>query len=219
VAIAPHFLGDLNVDQFVTSTRTKIIYGAIALLPIVAIAYIGFELFSLISGAVAPLMEHLGANPLINLILLVLLTIAVLLVFCYFCGVLIATRIGAMSFDKVEARVRKLVPGYEIVARLARGMVGDKGCYTPALVTLGAPGTAVLGFLMEEDDGNPYLTVFVPSAPVITIGSIHVVERSRVQRLEGTAPDAANCLTQWGLGLQKFRGTVEPIKAISGTNA
>ena len=81
--------------------------------------------------------------------------------------------------------------------------------FPPALITLLAPGTAVLGFVME-DEGDPYLTVYVPSAPVMTVGAIHVVERSRVKLIEGSSMDAANCVTQWGLGLKDFRGVIAP---------
>ena len=81
--------------------------------------------------------------------------------------------------------------------------------YPPALVTLFAPGTAVLGFVME-DEGDPYLTVFVPTAPVMTAGAIYVVERSRVQLIEGSRVDAAKCVTQWGMGLKTFRGATTP---------
>ena len=94
---------------------------------------------------------------------------------------------------------------------MLRGIAGNKMSYPPALITLSAPGTAVLGFVME-DEGDPYLTVFVPTAPIMTAGTIHVVERSRVRQIDGSSMDAANCVTQWGLGLKDFRGAVTPPK-------
>ncbi|MCP4307227.1 MAG: hypothetical protein GY788_20630, partial [bacterium] len=57
------------MNQFATSARTKIIYGALALLPIAAVAYIGFELFTIIQGLVSPIYERLGTNPLLSLLL------------------------------------------------------------------------------------------------------------------------------------------------------
>ncbi len=87
--------------------------------------------------------------------------------------------------------------------------------YPPALVTLFAPGTAVLGFVME-DEGDPYLTVFVPTAPVMTAGAIHLVERSRVQLIEGSSMEAAKCVTQWGMGLKTFRRATTPPLAVDG---
>jgi len=60
--------------------------------------------------------------------------------------------------------MRDNVPGYQIIANLLRGIAGDKMTYPPALVTLSAPGTAVLGFIVE-DEGDPYLTVYVWAGP------------------------------------------------------
>jgi len=37
----------------------------------------------------------------------------------------------------------------------------------------------VFGLVMEESQ-NGVLTVFLPSAPALTVGSLHVVERDRV---------------------------------------
>lgn len=69
----------------------------------------------------------------------------------------------------------------------------------------------MLGFVME-DDGGRYMTIFVPTAPVMTAGAIHIVERSRVNLIEASNIQAANCVTQWGLGLNKFRGeTIPPL--------
>lgn len=139
------------------------------------------------------------------------LTIFTLLALCYLVGAFINTQIGALSFEKVEQRACEIIPGYEIIASLMRGIAGNKMSYPPALITLSAPGTAVLGFVME-DEGDTYLTVFVPTAPVMTAGAIHVVERSRVRLIEGSSMDAANCVTQWGLGLKDFRGAATPPK-------
>jgi uncharacterized membrane protein len=107
--------------------------------------------------------------------------------------------------------MRDVIPGYEIITSLLRGMAGQKMSYAPALVTLSAPGTAVLGFVME-DEGDEYLTIFVPTAPVMTAGAIHIIERSRVQLIDASSMDAANCITQWGMGLKKLRGRTQPPK-------
>lgn len=194
-----------------TSTRAKIIFGAIALFPLAVITYILLELFKFLKSISDFLTPYFGADPYLQTVLLIVLSVVSLVALCYAIGSLISTKIGALSYEKVESRVRSIIPGYEIIAGLLRGIAGNKMSYPPALVTLTAPGTAVLGFVME-DDNDPYLTVFVPTAPIMTAGAIHVVERSRVRLLEGTSMDAANCITQWGLGLAQFRGSAAPPK-------
>jgi uncharacterized membrane protein len=191
--------------------RTNIIYGAIALMPVAVLVYILVKLFGLLKKVSEPLAPYLGTNPYFGTGLLIVATVFALLFICYLFGVLVNTQIGAWSFEKVQSRMRAIIPGYDIITNLLRGLTGDKMSFPPALITLLAPGTAVLGFVME-DEGDPYLTVYVPSAPIMTAGAIHVVERSRVQLIKGSSMDAANCVTQWGLGLKEFRGGTTPPK-------
>jgi len=189
--------------------RTNIIYGAIALLPIAAMIYVVAQMFGILNTLAGPLTPYLGENPLFKTLLLLVLTVLALLAICYLVGALINTQIGALSFERLESLMREHVPGYQIIVGLLRGIAGEELSYQPALITLSAPGTAMLGFVVE-DEGDSYLTVFVPSAPVLTAGAIYVVERSRVQLIDGSHVEAANCVTQWGLGLKKFRGSVAP---------
>ena len=189
--------------------RTNIIYGAIALLPVAALGFILVKLFGFLRKLSEPLSQYLNTNTYLDTALLIALTIFILLALCYLFGALVNTQVGALSFDKVEKQARNIIPGYEIIASLLRGIAGNEMSYPPALITLFAPGTAVLGFVME-DEGDPYLTVFVPTAPVMTAGAIHIVERSRVQLIEGSPIEAAKCVTQWGMGMKTFRGATTP---------
>jgi len=50
----------------------------------------------------------------------------------------------------------------------------------------------------------------VPSAPALTVGSLHVVDRDRVTFLEATTVDVANCISQWGIGSDKALGDFRP---------
>lgn len=202
------------MNSLASRIRTNIIYGAVALLPLAVLVYVLAQLFGFLKALSEPLAPYLGTYPYLGTMLLIIVTVFMLVVFCYLVGALVSTQIGVLSFEKFERRLRDIIPGYEIITNLVRGIAGDKITYPPALVTLMAPGTAVLGFVME-DDGDPYLTVFVPTAPIMTAGAIHLVERSRVQLIERSSMDAANCITQWGLGLKKFRGDTTPPRIAS----
>jgi len=190
--------------------RTNIIYGIVALMPIAVVVYVLFKLFGFLKGILEPLTPFLDDSPYFGTGLLLALTLFILLALCYVFGLLIKTQFGGWLFENAKSLMSDNIPGYEIIANLLSGIAGDRMSYPAALITLSAPGTAVLGFIME-DEGDPYLTVYVPSAPVLTAGAIHVVERSRVQLIEGSNVDAANCVTQWGIGLKEFRGATRPV--------
>lgn len=44
------------------------------------------------------------------------------------------------------------------------------------------------------------MTVYIPSIPVLTVGSLFVVEPQRITRLEAGAKEVADCISQWGVG-------------------
>jgi uncharacterized membrane protein len=58
---------------------------------------------------------------------------------------------------------------------------------------------------MEEND-NGSVTVFVPSSPAITVGTVYIVDRSRVTILEASTMEIADCISQWGIGSRKIIG-------------
>ena len=199
------------MNAMASRIRTNVIYGAIALLPVAALIYILAKLFGFLKKLSEPLAPYLSSNSYLATLLLIILTLVTLLALCYLFGALVNTQLGSLSFERIETRMRNIIPGYEIIAGLLRGIAGHSMSYPPALVTLSAPGTAVLGFVME-DEGDEYLTIFVPTAPVMTAGAIHIIERSRVQLIEASSMDAANCITQWGMGLKQLRGSTQPPK-------
>ena len=188
---------------------SDIIYGAIAILPLAVLAYIAFQIFGYVRKGLEVLNPYLGSSPYFGSGIIIVVSIITLLGICYLFGALIRTQIGALTFDKIQTKLSEFIPGYEIITNLLRGIATKEMSYPPALITLFAPGTAVLGFVME-DEGDDYLTVFVPSAPVLTAGAIHVVERSRVQIMEGSSLKAAECISKWGRGLKRFRGDKAP---------
>jgi len=54
----------------------------------------------------------------------------------------------------------------------------------------------------EHADGR--VTVYVPSAPVLTVGNIFVVDSERITRLQAGAREVADCISKWGIGSEKI---------------
>ena len=96
------------MNTFASRVRTNIIYGAIALLPVAALIFILVKLFGIMEKLSEPLSPYLSTNPFFGTVLLIALTIFTLLGLCYLFGVLVNTQIGALSFEKVESRIRDL---------------------------------------------------------------------------------------------------------------
>jgi uncharacterized membrane protein len=57
-----------------------------------------------------------------------------------------------------------------------------------------------------EDHGDDIVTVFQPSCPTPTIGTVQLVERDRVEKLDVKLLEVTKVLSQWGVGLHELLG-------------
>ena len=192
--------------------RNNLIFGAIALLPVLILAYAFYKVHDVTKKAATAIAPVLGDSALYGTGVILLMTTLSLLLLCFLLGALVTSKFGASVFDKVQSAFGHVIPGYDVVTNLMRGVAGGENAYPPVLVSLFAPGSSVLGFIME-DSGGPFLTVFVPSTPVATVGTLHIVERGRVQMLDASSKDAAECVTQWGIGMTALLEPAESTKS------
>lgn len=175
--------------------KTHLIYGLIVLVPFAILALLLVEVARLLRelAGTLGLDSALGAGVAVaaGLLLIVLVCLAV--------GIAVRTRLGSWSFHKLEDLILQRVPGYELIGRILKGFAGDTDAYPAVMLQLHGPGSAVLGLVMEKH-ANGVLTVFVPSTPALTVGTVHVVEPERVTYLDTSTVELVNCLSQWGVG-------------------
>ncbi len=181
--------------------KSNFFYGALVVVPIVIFLVLIVELLDILKSVA----QALGLESDIGGGLAIALAILVMIAVCYGAGVAVKTRVGSMSFGSLERRVLKHVPGYRIVSNALKGFADDQSSYTPVLARLSESGTAVLGVVIEENDNDTF-TVFVPTAPAITIGTVYVLERNRVTYLDASTLDFVNCVAEWGVGSSKLLG-------------
>ncbi len=179
--------------------KTNVIYGLIILIPLTIIVLIIVKIVEILDG----LAVSLGIQSVAGVGIAIIMALILLILSCFVIGVFVRTRIGSWSHEKLENAGLKRLPGYQIISNILKGFAENNSSYPAAMVQLYGPGTAVLGFIMEESD-SASVTVFVPTTPVITIGNIYIVDRERVTRLDVTANDVTECISQWGVGAQKI---------------
>jgi uncharacterized membrane protein len=181
--------------------RTNVIYGLLVLIPSAIIVLLLAKIVEILETIAKPLNLQ-SATSVVGAIILALLLVLLL---CFVVGAFVRTKLGSWSLERFEGTILKQIPGYEIISNALKGFAEKRTAYRAALVRLYGPGTGVLGFVMEEND-NRSVTVFVPSVPTLTVGSLHVVDRERVTMLEAGSIDVTNCISQWGIGSQKIIG-------------
>jgi uncharacterized membrane protein len=181
--------------------KTKVIYGLIVLVPMAVIAMLVVQ----IVGALDKLAKLMGLHSTLGVVLAMILALAALLLLCYAMGALVRTKVGSWSYERLEKKLLKQIPGYQLLKNLLTGFVEMKSAYPAALVRLGGPGAEVLGFVMEKHPGGR-VTVFVPLAPMVSMGSVYIVEDERVTILEANALEVTGCISQWGVGSREILG-------------
>ena len=176
----------------------NIIYGLLVLIPIAVIFLLVSKLTTFLEKVATPL----GFDKLIVAALAVIVTILLILIVSFVIGIIVR---AIISFDKFENIVLTRIPGYEIVSNVVKGAFNKETAYQPALVQLYGPGTGVFAFVMEEHE-NGLVTVFVPSSPALTIGSVHVVKKELITLLDASAGDMTGCISNWGTGSDSLVG-------------
>jgi uncharacterized membrane protein len=179
--------------------KSNIVYGLIVLIPMAIIFLLVAKLVEILEAYA----ESLGIESYVGAILAVLLTVFLLLALCFIVGALVRTRIGSWSFERIEKRLLYQIPGYHIFHNMLEGFADQKTTFPRALVQLYGPGSAVLGFVME-DHADGKMTVFVPASPTLTVGHVHIVDRQRVTLLDAGMIEIVDCITQWGVGAEKI---------------
>jgi uncharacterized membrane protein len=181
--------------------KTNIIYGVLVLVPLAVIILLLAE----IVGILEKIAESLQVQTATGVIGAVILALLLVVTICFIVGAMVRTRLGAWSFERFERKILFQIPGFAIISNALKGFAEKRTAYRAALVQLYGPGTGVLGFVMEEND-NHSVTVFIPSVPTLTMGSLHIVDRERVTMIEAGSIDVTNCISQWGIGSQKILG-------------
>ena len=187
-------------DRINYSVLGTVVYGLIVIVPIGVVFLLLVKLTEILEKIAAPLGLESSFGAAIALIIAIVVAILFVLLVSWVVGTVMRRFV---SYQKFETTILNQVPGYQIVASIAKGFVEGEVSYPPALIELHGPGVGVMGFVMEEH-ANDLFTVYVPSVPVPTVGNIYVVERERLTLLEVGGAELTDCISQWGIGSQKI---------------
>jgi uncharacterized membrane protein len=182
------------------STAGTIIYGLLILVPLAVVFLLLVKLTEILEKIAAPLglESNFGAA-----LALVIAMVAALLVVGLFSWIVGGIMRRVVSYKKFENAVLNQIPGYQIIANIAKGFSDGEARYRSVLVELQGPGLEVFGFLMEEHESGQ-VTVFVPTTPVLTVGTVYLVSRERITLLDASGSEVVDCISQWGIGSGKI---------------
>ena len=178
--------------------KTTAVGGLLVIIPITIILFVLGQLFYALFTIVN---EVLGQLPLeIDEALIgVGITVLALIALCFVTGLIVQTQFGVALKSWFSRNVARRIPMYNAIANLTKRFIGVEGLeFAPVEVAIYNSKSRVLGFLIEELPDDRCL-VYVPSAPVATIGNIFIVPVEDVTYLDATTADAITVMTQWGV--------------------
>lgn len=181
--------------------KTTAIGGLLVIVPVAVVLFVlGQLLFGLYGAGIALLETGLIRGIEAEDALLVLaLALASLVGLCFFTGLVVQTRIGGALRAWFGRNVAGRIPMYKAITSLTERFAGvDGDDFVPVEVDLYQSAARTLGFLVEKlPDGR--CTVFLPSAPVATVGNIVIVPEASLTRLDASVSQAISAVTQWGV--------------------
>ncbi len=183
---------------FVNFIKTTAIGGLLVIVPVAIIlfvvAQVAYGLYSMSENIVGKLNIETG-----EALVILGLTLVVLIGICFLTGLLVQTRFGGWLQGWFGRNVGRRIPMFNAISNLTRRFVGVEGRqFAPVEVDLYGNDTRVIAFLIEElPDGR--CVVFMPSAPVATIGNTFIVPENRIVALDASMADTVSAVTQWGV--------------------
>ena len=197
---------------FLKALSRKFVSGFLILLPFL-LAYLligGF--YDLMVLLTAPLQDVIPRYNLLTPLQRQLAILATLFLLFVLIGILKDTRAAQRLGGWIEQEFFNKFPPYRIVRDITRQLAGEElKNMQPALLEVSA-GTRTIAFIVEELDGDR-VTVFQPLTSMPTMGTLQIVEKSKVHPLDSGFMDALGWYFNWGadtqaaLGSRKLVGT------------
>jgi len=178
--------------------KTTAIGGLLVIVPIAIIVFVVGQLLFGLADLAEELVKWFGIGVDDALVMFGIAAVTLVLL-CFVTGLLVQTRLGGAIKDWFSRHIAHRIPMYNAISSLTKRFAGVEGEQFAAVeVDLYGSGTRVLGFLIEmlPDDRA---AVFVPSAPVATVGNIYLVDNDRISPLNASVADTVSVITQWGV--------------------
>lgn len=178
-----------------------LVHGFFILLPIMLIGWMVVELFLALQEVVRPVIDAMPGIILRHRATRFLAVCVVFAALMLLVGWMAQTRGGKAVGRWLEAKILYRVPFYSLLRNLTSSLAdnNDATSLRPVLVTVDVPGLQQLGFIVERH-ANGSATVFLPSSPAASSGTVVVVDPPRICELRVPGRQILKCLGRWGEG-------------------
>jgi uncharacterized membrane protein len=174
-----------------------IIAGVLFLAPLLLLLVLAQHAIQLIAKILHPVAAHLPFKAVLGIGVAEILAVLVLVIVGFAAGLLAQTKAAMRVRRTVEQLILSKIPGYTLFKTIAEGAAGENTDMKVALANI--DDAWLMSFIVEEH-ASGLLTVFVPSAPTPTAGSIYYLTEQQVKRVDVPVSAAVKCIMQLGVG-------------------
>jgi len=195
--------------------KSTLIGGIFVILPSAIFIFVLSWIFELVRNLIHPLTKILMTQSPLQGIVADALVIILLIIACFVVGAIVRTRIGKWLYSYVESRILLRFPGYSLIKETVSQFLGNKKSpfSSVALARIFQNNTLVSSFITDEHADGSY-TVFVPTGPNPTSGSIYHLQREYVHPVDISVEDAMRSIISCGAGssrlIEKYAGVTHP---------
>jgi len=178
--------------------RITIAGGILFLIPVGAIVFIMAKTIGFLYGLSKPITARLPFKNVAGVGVNTLLSIILLLLLCFLAGIFMRTRLARRIVQWLEDRVLVYVPGYSYIRARSKDWFSDEKTSTWKPASIFVDDNEVICFVTDETED--YYSLFLPSAPTPSSGSICVREKNKVTLLPLTVSETVSMIRQLGKG-------------------
>lgn len=194
------------MPRLIEFLKTTAIGGLLVIVPVAIIVFVLLQLAYALYTIAETVISRLNIE-VNDALIIVAVALGALVGLCFVTGLVVQTRLGRFLKQWFGRNVGRRIPMFNAISSLTRRFVGMEGQeFAPVEIDLYGSNARMLGFLIEHlpDDR---CVVFVPSAPVATVGTLHVIAAENVTTVDGTVADTLSAITQWGVDTHKLYQT------------
>jgi Uncharacterized conserved protein len=205
------------MKKLATFIKVTIAGGILFLIPLGVLIIILSKIFNLLQPVSAALARRLPFSNIAGIGIATLITILLLFVICFIAGLFIKTKFVQGIIKWLEDRVLVYIPGYSSLKALTTNVLTKEGTnqWRPASVFI--DDNELICFVIDESEN--YCTVFLPSAPSPSSGTVGAREKSKVKYLPLTVNETFLLIRQYGKGAASQIEKLKPVKERKTTDS
>jgi len=192
------------MNNLVTFFKTTIVGGVIVIVPLAILTFVVGDAVNSLITLTKPLTEDLPFGVFANAVIALLFVAAIIIAICFTAGFLLSTLWGMAIKNWLEKNIFERIPMYTTLRGLTQKFAGIEGADFPVVeVDLYNSDGRVLGVRVDTLPDERQV-VYVPSSPIVTVGQLHILPKTRVTETDLSMTETIGCLSQMGIEARKL---------------